>query len=457
MKKTLILLSALAIIACKKEVPIDYAIVSGKITNKEKGDFTFNSMDRTINDPIEVLEDGSFSDTLRVKEGNYVLYDGTNPIFIYIENGNNLVVNYDAKDFENSLAITGQGSEISNYLLKKRKLEKTFNIGPSLYKEDESGYKATLTALKTAQEDELNATQKISEDFKAKERRNLNYFTLGMLTRYESAHGYYAKKQGFKASEEFMNDLNDLDYNNEEDFLFSREYKSLVSNHYRKAASDLEKKDSTLSRDAAFISVLKTIPSEIIKNDLLFENASGGMAYAEDLETYYKSFMDTSTDEEHKTKITESYNKLKKLAKGSPSPKFVNYENYAGGATSLDDLKGKYVYVDVWATWCGPCKAEIPFLKEVEEKYHGKNIEFVSISVDKAKDHEKWKKMIEEKELGGMQLFADNDWNSDFVKGYLIQGIPRFILIDTEGNIINPNAPRPSDPKLIDLFNEYSI
>ena len=105
----------------------------------------------------------------------------------------------------------------------------------------------------------------------------------------------------------------------------------------------------------------------------------------------------------------------------------------------------------------GPCKREIPFLKEVEEKYHGKNIEFVSISIDKAKDHAKWKKMIEEKEMGGMQLFADNDWSSDFVKGYLIQGIPRFILIDTEGNIINANAPRPSSSKLIDLFNEYSI
>jgi len=46
----------------------------------------------------------------------------------------------------------------------------------------------------------------------------------------------------------------------------------------------------------------------------------------------------------------------------------------AGGTTSLDDLKGKYIYIDVWATWCGPCKAEIPFLKDVEKKYHGKKL-----------------------------------------------------------------------------------
>jgi len=93
----------------------------------------------------------------------------------------------------------------------------------------------------------------------------------------------------------------------------------------------------------------------------------------------------------------------------------------------------------------------------VEAKYHGKNIEFVSISIDKAADHDKWKTMVEEKELKGVQLFADSDWNSQFVQDYLIKGIPRFILIDTEGNIVSSNAPRPSSPKLISLFNELNI
>ena len=115
------------------------------------------------------------------------------------------------------------------------------------------------------------------------------------------------------------------------------------------------------------------------------------------------------------------------------------------------------MYVDVWATWCGPCKAEIPFLKKVEKQYHGKNILFLSLSIDKAKDHDKWKAMIKDKELGGIQLFADNDWNSKFVTDYLIKGIPRFILIDPTGNIVTANAPRPSNKKLIELFDELKI
>ncbi len=146
----------------------------------------------------------------------------------------------------------------------------------------------------------------------------------------------------------------------------------------------------------------------------------------------------------------------KEFPMGATSPTF-DYENYKGGKTSLKDLNGKYVYVDVWATWCGPCKAEIPSLKKVEKQFHDKKIEFVSISIDQQKDYDIWKKMVAEKELGGIQLFADNDWNSEFVKNYKINGIPRFILIDPNGNVVNPDAPRPSDPKLIELFTELKI
>jgi len=111
------------------------------------------------------------------------------------------------------------------------------------------------------------------------------------------------------------------------------------------------------------------------------------------------------------------------------------------------------VYIDVWATWCGPCKAEIPFLKEVEKEYHNKNIEFISISIDSEKDHGKWIAMVNDKELGGVQLYADNSWESKFIKDYLIDGIPRFILIDPDGKIVSPDAPRPSNPKLRELFD----
>jgi thiol-disulfide isomerase/thioredoxin len=167
----------------------------------------------------------------------------------------------------------------------------------------------------------------------------------------------------------------------------------------------------------------------------------------------------------YKMYIEEDLALKRQLPKGADSPVFEGYENFDGNVTSLSDLKGKYVYVDVWATWCGPCKAEIPSLKKVESMYHGKNIAFVSISIDDDRRHggswetahTNWKKMVEEKELGGIQLFSPKGWKSEFIQDFKINGIPRFILIDPDGKIVSASAPRPSSDELIALFNEENI
>jgi thiol-disulfide isomerase/thioredoxin len=162
--------------------------------------------------------------------------------------------------------------------------------------------------------------------------------------------------------------------------------------------------------------------------------------------------------------------RITKLAVGMPSPKFVNFENEKGGTTSLDDFKGKYVYIDVWATWCRPCIGEIPSMKKIEHAFKGKKIAFVSISVDNGRGYKGnskeatkeaaklgWHKMVKEKDMGGVQLFADNAWQSDFIKSYGITGIPRFILLDPNGNIVNSNAPRPSSRNLSILLSELPL
>jgi len=162
-----------------------------------------------------------------------------------------------------------------------------------------------------------------------------------------------------------------------------------------------------------------------------------------------------------KKNYAKEHDYLTKFAKGTQSPKFVNYEKFGGGKVSLDDFKGKYVYIDVWATWCGPCKREIPYLKTLTEEYKDKNIEFISISVDNGRGYKNdavkakkgWEKMIREKETKWLQLYADKAWSSDFIKAYGIRSIPRFILIDNEGRIVNANAPRPSNKKLKQIID----
>lgn len=144
--------------------------------------------------------------------------------------------------------------------------------------------------------------------------------------------------------------------------------------------------------------------------------------------------------------------KIQTVAIGKPSPQFTNYENYDGTTTSLKDLKGKYVYIDIWATWCGPCRTEIPYLQKLEKHFEGKKIEFVSISLDKQGAHGKWKKMIADKKMGGIQLFAGKD--KSFASAFRVSSIPRFILIDPNGNVVASRTTRPSQPQTKELLEK---
>ena len=110
------------------------------------------------------------------------------------------------------------------------------------------------------------------------------------------------------------------------------------------------------------------------------------------------------------------------------------------------------MYIDVWATWCRPCLAEIPALKALHDRLKGKNIEFVSISIDE--DKEAWRKAVKEKQLKGVQLIADKAFDSQFIRDYAINQIPTFLIIDKQGHIVNPNAPRPSDPDIEKILTD---
>jgi thiol-disulfide isomerase/thioredoxin len=457
MKKLLFIAVLAVFIGCNESVKNDYAIISGKITNKLAGEVSLNSFDRTFTETLDIAGDGTFTDTVSTDISSYVIYDGKNPIFLHLEPGTNLNITYDAQDFENSLSISGTNSDVSNYLMAKRKNERELFGNPAeTYVLNEIDFKTKLKNIQKHQDSLLESFENISNEFKLKEKRNLQYTYLNYLSDYEPAYRHFSKTQDFKVSEDFLSELNDIKFDSEEDYAFSMYYKSLVNNNFREKATKLVKSDS-IDNDIAFLKVVSSVENESLKNDILFDFANQSMGYSNNVDAFYELYKTLSTNKKNNDIITEKYNKLTAVAVGRPSPKFINFENYAGGTTSLDDLKGKYVYIDVWATWCGPCKREIPFLKEVEEKYHGKNIEFVSISIDKASDHDKWKAMVNDKSLGGMQLFADNDWKSSFVTDYQIQGIPRFILIDDKGNIVDPNAPRPSSPALINLLSTLNI
>lgn len=120
-----------------------------------------------------------------------------------------------------------------------------------------------------------------------------------------------------------------------------------------------------------------------------------------------------------------------------------------GKEWTLLDFRGKYVYIDMWATWCGPCKQEMPYLKQLEKQFEDSSIVFLGLSVDR--DKSKWEEMVGSGNLTGVQLYLGTQ--SSFQKAYRAESIPRFILLDKDGVIISNDMSRPSDPETAETLN----
>ena len=174
--------------------------------------------------------------------------------------------------------------------------------------------------------------------------------------------------------------------------------------------------------------------------------------YIELLDTY-GNYLTTAN---HQQRLDAVSAKLYKGAAGKLASDFT-YPDRNGKLVSLSDFRGKVVVVDVWATWCGPCRAEIPHLLKLEKEMRGKDVVFIGVSVDEQKDYKKWLEALEQEGLEGIQLFANgkNKQGRDkIMNDYKIKGIPRFMVFNKKGKVVTINSPRPSSPELKSLLQK---
>ncbi|MBI4648039.1 MAG: TlpA family protein disulfide reductase [Bacteroidia bacterium] len=180
------------------------------------------------------------------------------------------------------------------------------------------------------------------------------------------------------------------------------------------------------------------------------KNLSGSSSYLEIIDQKCGKLVATSAKKEQTEEKPQKINIQKKDEAIKNDFELIGLDEKK---VLLKNFKGKVIYIDFWASWCGPCRQQFPHAKEMKAKLTKKQKEqivFLYISVDN--NYESWKKAVKALDIEGMHVIAPGDWNSEIAKYFNIVSIPRFVIIDKKGNIVNSNAKRPSEGVLQDLL-----
>ena len=375
--------------------------ITGEITNPRGESVAFSNQDTSYS--TSANENGTFSISFNLDSATYLFFEhGVENTAMYVNPGDKIKLTIDTELFDETIKY--EGSIESSFLAKKYLLKEGNDFfGEVYYMSSTEEYKAYLDSYKNSV---INEFGNITD----------STFINSEITGIDKDIVYFIGRQEKLAE-------------------------------YSEDAKTYMWETRNIARDFNFYAAIDSLNSAGF-NEMLTQ-------YISEFQSLLNKVTDTEFIVKEKERIKKTTNSWleRKIAidnmpqEGEAAIDFT-YPDKDGNEFSLASFKGNLIYVDVWATWCGPCKAEIPSLQKLEKEYHEQNITFLSVSVDTDKDA--WLKMVKEKELGGTQLWADG-W-SKITKDYAIFGIPRFMLFSAEGNVISTNAPRPSSEEIRGLL-----
>ena len=394
------------------------------------------------------LTDGKATVQLDGMDALYAnVYYGEKTKNVYLQKGDDVTISFDANDFDNTFAVKGGNEKAIDYL---NKIQLT-GLSNEVYIQPWSEFKATVDKKIASMKRLLKARKFAADDkFLKMEEGRITYFYANAFLMYPVSHTYLTQDTTLVLGKDYYDTLRQ--YVKEDDDLADndeyRNYMIETAHVFDEAGKNIRQLYPKVLAEMSYIG--ENTKSDKVRESLIhflaFTYVEGnGVENITDLQNLYYTYV---TSPRLNDIFKKACAKWDKAAVGRPSPMFKGVD-VNGKEMTLRDFRGKYIYIDMWATWCGPCQKELPFLKKLEEKFKGRNIVFVGLSIDQ--DKAKWAARVKSGALSGTQLHIGK--GSKFQSDYRISGIPRFILLDPNGRIVNPDMTRPSSEDTEKILN----
>lgn len=412
-------------------------------------------------------ENGDFKGSFTVPEGYTLLtiQNGDEATEIYAHPGYKINMTVDGKNFDESIKYTGEGSSVANFMAAHMQEPSSFthNIYRELQQLAIKEPKEYLAAVNDRIQKELdfliNNGGGLPQSFIQYWDDNHEFLKYSTILSYPNLHEAM-KKQSYdigEIPEENFIVLDAVPEKFDDKYISMQNYRNYIGSYYyammAKGGVSFSPAEREVIGDRMVELSRKSMPTK--SEQYVYANHLRGAAKAStyiDAAAKYDTYKALYGKTPYNNFLEELLAIKKKTSKGSPAID-MTFTDQSGKKVNLSDLKGKVVYLDFWASWCGPCKAQFPHTAEIKEHFKGKDVVFAYVSIDENKEN--WEKAKEKFRLSGLHNLADGAWKAKEADEYGIQSVPSYFLIDKNGNFATDHTPRPSQKEeLIALIEE---
>lgn len=442
-----LLISILLFTGCKKPENNEITVI-GHLKDTDTKEITLTSDNLSYKSPVD--SDGNFILKFVYDQPRVYQLTFSDKLYLFLIPGDSLIIDKNGDEYSFS---GGQSAILSQYYLEWENNywnNDSFDEKEFYSLEPEEFTKTAYAYLDTSQillNELVSKIKNISPEFVRLEKERLKYDMFLFIQAYAyQMHKYHTGKDP-AINESFFDFMKEVNLNDSS--LIQLEYYKAFLIEYIYYTSEWEFKNNAQivkNKYALTNNMLNNISRELkyqsirdyVSHNLILDQTKLLQVNDKNLATFKK----LCSRADFVNEVENNYRQLEILMPGNSAPDFkiydVNNKEY-----KLSDFTGKYLLIDVWGAFCGPCKKEAPFLNQIEHDYMDKNIVFIGVCFEN--NSEIWQKRIKEFNLKGLQFRAKGSWNSQFRKDYQIPWVPTYILINKEGKFIDARAPKPSE------------